>query len=186
MTDGPAATPPTRGVRAGPSASAPASAVRKQTRPGSLTWTWPASAPLPTRERGPRAAFRATASTCASPPGGSPGRRSRGLRSRTSQQPAGVLPARLPHEPGPGHTPGLASAQRRRSRGRPPPRWHGLQPSLGSVGSGDDAEIDRAMARATDVAVHGPSEFWARGLGDQQNRPREASFPPAPSCRPSP
>ncbi|MGR4882866.1 hypothetical protein ACIPUC_26150 [Streptomyces sp. LARHCF249] len=33
-------------------------------------------------------------------------------------------------------------------------------------GSGDDAEIDRAIAGATDVAVHGPSEFWARGLGD--------------------
>ncbi|MCX5054517.1 MULTISPECIES: hypothetical protein [unclassified Streptomyces] len=35
-----------------------------------------------------------------------------------------------------------------------------------AIGSGDDAEIDRAIARATDVAVHGPSEFWARGLGD--------------------
>ncbi|WP_371645578.1 hypothetical protein OG974_05125 [Streptomyces sp. NBC_00597] len=35
-----------------------------------------------------------------------------------------------------------------------------------AIGSGDDAEIDRTIARATDVAVHGPSEFWARGLGD--------------------
>ncbi|MFD0386548.1 hypothetical protein ACFQ2B_40850 [Streptomyces stramineus] len=35
-----------------------------------------------------------------------------------------------------------------------------------AVGSGDDAEIDRAIAKATEFAGHGPSEFWARGLGD--------------------
>lgn len=35
-----------------------------------------------------------------------------------------------------------------------------------AIGSGDDAEIDRAIAKATDAAVHGPSEFWARSLGD--------------------
>ncbi|MGW0948499.1 hypothetical protein ACWD4O_38915 [Streptomyces sp. NPDC002623] len=35
-----------------------------------------------------------------------------------------------------------------------------------AIGSGDDTEIDRAIAKLTDAAVHGPSQFWARGLGD--------------------
>jgi hypothetical protein len=55
-----------------------------------------------------------------------------------------------------------------------------------AIGSGDDAEIDRAIARVTDVAIHGASEFWARGLGDQQNRPRGSSSLSAPSCWPNP
>ncbi|MGW1226094.1 hypothetical protein [Streptomyces sp. NPDC002530] len=35
-----------------------------------------------------------------------------------------------------------------------------------AIGSGDGTDIDRAIATALEVAVHGPSEFWARGLGD--------------------
>lgn len=35
-----------------------------------------------------------------------------------------------------------------------------------AIASGDDTEIERAVAKMTDIAVHGPSEFWARGLGD--------------------
>lgn len=172
MTDGPAATPPTRGVRAGPSASAPASAVRKQTRPGSLTWTWPASAPVPTRNtaHGPR-----------SGPQRRPARAHPAVRRADGR---GVcVPAR--HSNLPESYPldcltslGLATL----------PAWPlpndaaaeavhrcggtGFSRLWAAVGSGDGAEIDRAIARAAGVAVHGPSEFWARGLGDQQNRPR--------------
>ncbi|MEY9995519.1 hypothetical protein ABIE67_007551 [Streptomyces sp. V4I8] len=60
MTDGPAATPPTRGVRAGPSASALASAVRKQTkaRVVDLDLAYLGTGPDPWG--GPRVAFRAT------------------------------------------------------------------------------------------------------------------------------
>lgn len=35
-----------------------------------------------------------------------------------------------------------------------------------AIGSGDDSEIDSAIAKATEFAVHGPSEFSARHLGD--------------------
>lgn len=35
-----------------------------------------------------------------------------------------------------------------------------------AVGSGDDGEIDLAVAKATETAIHGPSGFWAKGLGD--------------------
>lgn len=35
-----------------------------------------------------------------------------------------------------------------------------------AISSGDHAEIDRAIAKLTEAAVHGPSEFWARGMGD--------------------
>ncbi|MFE4539667.1 hypothetical protein ACFRKB_32155 [Streptomyces scopuliridis] len=35
-----------------------------------------------------------------------------------------------------------------------------------AIANGDDTEIDRAIAKAAHFAVHGPSEFWARGLGD--------------------
>ncbi|MFF8910542.1 hypothetical protein [Streptomyces olivaceoviridis] len=35
-----------------------------------------------------------------------------------------------------------------------------------AVGAGDEAETDRLVERLTETAVHGPSGFWARGLGD--------------------
>lgn len=35
-----------------------------------------------------------------------------------------------------------------------------------AIGSGDDTETDRAIAKLTETSVHGPSQFWARGLGD--------------------
>lgn len=35
-----------------------------------------------------------------------------------------------------------------------------------AIGSGDDTETDRAIGKLTGTAVHGPSQSWARGLGD--------------------
>lgn len=35
-----------------------------------------------------------------------------------------------------------------------------------AVAVGDEAEVQRLVARLTESAVHGPSGFWARGLGD--------------------
>ncbi|MEJ8654681.1 hypothetical protein WKI65_43285 [Streptomyces sp. MS1.AVA.3] len=102
------------------------------------------------------------------PLGGKLARRTNATWSaRQQHRPDRDAPARLPHEPEPGHAPGLAPTDGAAAevivcrRG-----GTGFGRLWTAIGSGDKTEIERAIAKLNDVAVHGPSEFWARGLGD--------------------